>query len=516
MKTLTQKEKDEASKLRENAINFIRAFYHPDYKRPEKTFGQIGEKWQYKHFIEPFFDPYVDRQYNEAGRDWDKTGLMGACAFAECFFKKGYHKTRVHGSDKEQAEVILDAIREKILAHHPELTRNGDVVDERQKMKFRQGPMIVNEATGDSVGATGKKVDRLIFEELHCCVKQSDRDLWNVLDTKGNTKIVINTNAGARKAGLCWEVRQSLYEKWKKGQKNVYWFSGESDPWKPSWLNEQAARERVSVPEAVFRRFYYCVWGEQGDVFTDEMITAAKRKEFLRYLESLSDKPCNFGLDFGPKHNWTALVGCYSQYDGVHKVHKKIWKPEGKVIQIADIEDYLENHIFKNFDVRRLDIETYQMISTIQKMKRIYGEDRVNEWTPTEKTVIEISENIFQLFANFRFFYPATDHEFTSELRNAELAPVSGRNGTQKDAFKILFRDQGDAGHGDDLRATAIATYFCTQNFSRNVNEIVKEIYVASANSARTDDTRNPQEQSPFALKSGAASKTWDFSSIYR
>ncbi len=485
-KRLSKQELEQAKELRKNAVAFIQNFYHPDYRRPDKTFGEIGEPWQYRYFIEPYFNPKIDRMYIETGRDFDKTGLMGACACAESIVSPIPLKTRVHGADKEQAKIVLDAIRDKIIAHNKDLTISEEIIDEKNILKFKNGSLITNEAT-EAQGATGKRINRLIFEELHTCQKDTDRELWNVLDTKGDTKIVINTNAGGKKQGLCWDVRTSLKEKFLNGQDNVFFFSAESNPWLPSWLNEADVRSRESVPESVFRRFHLCHWGDGGDVFTEEQIQRAMRKDDLRYVDTLADIPVSFALDYGPKWNWTALAGCYGMPDGIYKIHSKIWRPSGTVIQVQDIEDYIENVIMQSFIMKRLDIETYQMISTIQKLIRLYGAEIVKEWTPTEQSVVAISKNIFQLISNFRFFYPATDTDFTSELRNAELAPASGRNGTQKDDYKIMFRDLGSEGHGDDFRATAIAALHCTQTFSRPLAEIAAGILVGQ--SEITSDT---------------------------
>ena len=267
----------------------------------------------------------------------------------------------------------------------------------------------------------------------------------------------------------------------------------------PSWLNEKDCRARESVPEPVFRRFHLCKWGNQGDVFTDEMIINAMSREDAHYLIG-SDYPTSFGLDFGPKHNWTALSGVQARGRDVYKMYKNLWIPRGETIQVQDVEDHLESNVFEKFPATNyLGIETYQMVSTIQKMIRIHGEDIVKEWTPTEASVVAISKNIFQLFSNYRFYFPSSDGEFESNLRDAELAPASGRNGTQKDDFKILFKDLGEGGHGDDFRATAIAAMNCTQNYSRAAIDILKDIHVVKPTTGGiSSGGRKGNDETPF------------------
>ena len=507
---LSAAEIERAEEVRRLGLTLINTYYHPILKDPSRTFRQTAEKWQFEHFIEPEFNPAINRIYIEAGRDFDKTGLIAAAKWAKHMAndiinaKSGSVKmpmrTRVHASDQDQSKVILDAIREKILLHHPEFVRNGDVVDEKNVLKFKSGVMS-NEAS-EFAGAVGKRATDIVFEEMHTCNKPSDSDLWNVLDTKGEQKITINTNAGGAKKGLCWMVRESIRTKSELGYQNVHFFTSAVNPWLPSWLNEADVRARESVPEAIFNRFHLCRWGAgDGDVFTEEQINAAKRKSKLCYVSS-SEFPTSFALDYGPKHNWTALSGCQGHSDGVYKMYKNIWIPDQQVsgqVQISDVKSFIQNVVNENFYMQRLDIETYQMISMIQELMALYGEDVVFEWTPTEQNVIQISMNIFQLFSNFRFFFPSNDNDFENDLRNCQLAPASGRNGTKKDDFKIMFKDLGEGGHGDDFRATAIAALNCTQNYSRAAKDILQDIHVVKSSSdGIASGGRRGSQSTPF------------------
>jgi hypothetical protein len=93
-----------------------------------------------------------------------------------------------------------------------------------------------------------------------------------------------------------------------------------------------------------------------------------------------------------------------------------------------------------------------------------------------------LSRKTFFNFSLITDFFPAYDDDFANEVLSAELAPASGRNGTQKDDYKIMFRDQGSAGHGDDFRATAIAALNCTQTYNRAWSDIIKGIVMINQN----------------------------------
>ena len=328
---LTPAQHKRAQKIKQIGYTILENFYHPILSDPSKTFGEVAEPWQWEKFVEPEFNPAINRIYIEAGRDFDKTGLIAAAKFAKHIANDAINsmpgsikmpmRTRVHASDQDQSKVILDAIREKILIHHPHFIRNGDVTDEKNVLKFRSGVMS-NEAS-EFAGAVGKRATDVVFEEMHTCQKKSDEELWYILDTKGEQKITINTNAGGAKKGLCWMVRESIRTKFEQGYDNVHFFTSADNPWLPSWLNEADVRARESVPEAIFNRFHLCRWGAgDGDVFTEEQIEAAKRKTKLCYVES-SEFPTSFALDYGPKHNWTALAGCQGHSDGVYKMYQK-------------------------------------------------------------------------------------------------------------------------------------------------------------------------------------------------
>ena len=496
-KQLDKKQLERALWVKEHAIEFIETYYHPIKTDPSKTFGQVAERWQYEYFLEPFFDPYIEIQYNETSRDWDKSGLMGASAFAERYFDSG--TTRVHSGDREQAEIILDSIRKRILNLHPELKRGDQVVDEKYQIKINT-PMaksiLTNEATGKAQDATGKDISRLIYEEMHCCSEDADRELWYILASKGGTRKTIITNPGAKRQGLCWDVRTDVKKRYADGDPRVYFFSAERFPFLPSWLIEDDIMSRPGLPDAVKRRFFKCQWGEGGDVFTEQQILACMRPNVF-YLKQLLDIPTCWGLDYGPVANWTALAGCYGSPEGAFKIHKKIWQgSKGSPVQIDDVEDYIR-WVSDNFNMSRLDAETYQMVSTIQKLKREFGDARINEWTPTEGNVIAVSKNIYQLVSNGRFGFPDTDEDFANEMRNAELVPASGRNGTQKDDYKIKFRDAGSEGHGDDFRATAIALLNCTQFYTRRLADIAADIMVGRSTSM------DKYKDSPLAILSG-------------
>lgn len=498
------------------AVNWIREHYHPDMNRPEMNFGQLGEPWQYKNFIEPFFNPRIDRIMCECPRDWDKTGLFGACIAAECLFNRGIF-CRSYATDREQAGIVIDSIDRRILRRHPELQKEELIIKERGKLKFAGGSVFQDEAS-DARSAIGKPADRVFVDELHCWDRPSDVELWNSFVTKGRTKIVVATNPGARRSGLCWDTREDWRQALAEGAGNIFFFTASDDPWMPSWLNEDEVRARSRVPAAVFRRFHLCLWGEGGDAFTEEEIVSCMRGD-LRYADAAGDLPVVFGLDFGYKRNWTAIAGCAGGVTGVTKVHKKIWKgSEGSPVQIADIENYV-GVLNKNFNMRRLALERPEMISTIQRLKEVYGGGVIEEWVPSEKNVIEISQNIYQLVSGGRFWFPASDKEFADEMRSAELAPASGRAGTDKTNYKIRFRDRGRGGHGDDFRATAIAAYYCTQGSAltwADIRDIVSTDSAVSnfggvgvgANRGGDGDDVGPN------LDVSGGDRFWDFSGV--
>ncbi len=273
MINLTREQIEHALWVKVHAIEFIETYYHPIKTDPTKTFGMVAEPWQYEYFLEPFFDPYIEVQYNETSRDWDKSGLIGAAAFAERYFDSG--TTRVHSGDREQAEIILDSIRKRILNLHPELKRGEQVIDEKYQIKINtpySKSIITNEATGRAQDATGKDISRLIYEEMHCCVEEADKELWYILASKGGTRKTIITNPGPKRSGLCWDVRSDVKRRYYTGDPRVYYFSAEKQPFLPSWLDKEEIMGRPGLPESVKRRFFLCQWGEGGDLFSKEMI----------------------------------------------------------------------------------------------------------------------------------------------------------------------------------------------------------------------------------------------------
>lgn len=274
-----------AESVKESAVGLICAVYHPNLDEPTFTFGDIGESWQYDIIINPFFDPYIERSYVECPRDWDKTGLTAACAFAECAFSPGL-MIRVYAADKDQAAITLDAINRRIIIPHPELVKSGDVSVNRNEILFSNGAKLAIESSDDS-SAMGKGQDKAIFDELHCCRTEAHRRLFESVITKGRTKVMVITNPGAVKSGLCWDFRENVRRKWEAQVKflennpelvkktgKVFWYSGEVNPFLPSWLNEKNTRARSNVPEGVFRRFHLCKWGEGGDLFSVETVAA--------------------------------------------------------------------------------------------------------------------------------------------------------------------------------------------------------------------------------------------------
>jgi len=478
---------EKARLIRARSIDFIRRYYHPDLDNPERTFGETGEDWQYRHFIEPFFNPRIERVYIECPRDWDKTGLIGACAVARCLFDPGC-QISVYAADREQAGIMLESVARRILAHHPEFRTRKEIVMRNNRLLFSNGSMIRDEAS-EAAGAIGKPRDMVITDELHCWNKQTDLMLWSSFATKMRTKIIVTTNPGARRSGLCWDVREQMREKFYRGDRNVYFYSAEGEPFLPSWLNEWEVRYRSTVPQAVFRRFHLCKWGEGGDVFTEEQIAACQSD--IRYVDTLDAANAVFGLDFGFKRDWSALVGCIGGPDGITMIHKKIWcGSQQNPVSISDIESYIHG-IMERFNVRRLLIERPEMISTIERLKSCYG-DIIEEWVPSEKAVVEISQNIYQLVSENRFFFPADDAEFAAEMRDAEVLAASGRGGTTKSDFKIRFNRTSDArGHGDVFRAMSIAAWRCVQSWSRDIGEILAGIRVASNTAVHGETERS-------------------------
>lgn len=459
-------------------IEFVQNFYHPDLDRPDKTFGEIGEPWQYEIFLFPYFDDRISRIYRECPRDWDKTGLTAACALSKIIFRDNII-IRIFGADRDQAAIIFDAIQRRILFHHPELERSG-ITAGKLEISCKQSNSILTVEPADDAGVFGLHQDEAVFEELHVWHKAAHRKLLEAIETKMRTRIVINTNPGANKKGLCWDQRKLYKKKFEAGSKAVYFYTAEETPFLPSWLNEPEVRDRVNVPPGVFRRLHLCKWGEGGDVFTDAQIKACINHA-VSYVSEWHGGHTAGGFDMGLTRDWAAFA-VVANIDGIIKlVHKKVWIPPGggAQIQFDDVEEYLIKMI-PLLNIYSFGVERWQMAGTTQKLQKMFPSRNIIDWVPSANSVVEISKNLWDIVNTNKFEMP-NDPDFHSELLGLEAEESKSKD---KTAFKLVFkREKGDCGHGDVTRAVAIACNLAIGMPSRNFGTILKGVHAATPQS---------------------------------
>ncbi len=450
-------------------IEFLGRYYHPDLDRPELSFNKLGEQWQTDIFIAPYFEPRIERIYAEAPRDWDKTGLIAACAFAQCFYKAGII-VRVYAADSDQAAIVRDSIERRILNHHPELKH--DVELQARVIKFANGSRLIIEAA-DADSAFGKQQDVAIVDELHVWKSPNHQRLYESIVSKGRTKVVILTNAGTSKSGLCWDVREALRVEYEADPQGwVFWFSAEADPYLPSWLTpERLERRRRELPPGVFKRLHLCQWGAGGDLFLPEHVETCKRPG-LHYV-SEDDGGGVLALDFGRVKDWTAGAVVKNVGGSIRVLHTQTWRgSHKKPVQTSVALEYAERG-FQDFGVSKAIIESWQMASVCERLTARYGNARVIEFKPSQQSVAAMSKTFYDLVTGGALNFPP-DPALERELLELEAE----ESGADKSQFKIVYRRRaGGLGHGDRTRAVMMAAYFADQQRpSRPMAEILAGI----------------------------------------
>lgn len=467
-------------------IDFLRRVYHPDLDAPGRTFGELGEPWQYDTIVNPFFSTRIDRMFVEMPRDWDKTGLVSACAFTRAAWEDNVI-IRFYAADRDQAKIAFDAIRRRIIAHNKSMISSGEVVVTGHEIRFRDSNSLLVVESADDQSAFGKHQDVAVLDELHCWRKKAHENLFDSIVTKGRTKIVILTNPGARRAGLCWDTREGYRQEHERNQRGRHFFyTARENPFLPSWLDEREIKSR-KVPPNVYRRLHLCQWGEGGELFSPEAVNACKVDR--SYVDLWRGPGAVGGCDLGVKRDWAAYSICAGSKDGVDLIHKKIWKPHeqrNREVRVADVEKYIEDSI-TTFNLDKAAIERWQMISTIQALRsRVGGDCEIIDWSPTAQSVVDISMNIYHLITDGRFRFPADDRELEREILNAEEEEART---TDKEGFKIVFRRDRDSGHGDVFRSLAIAASYCTQEQPRReFDAIVGDVLIGNRMDSAGDD----------------------------
>jgi len=459
-------------------IEFVRRFYHPDLDRPELSFDELGEPWQYRVVVDPIFSDQVDRVYLEMPRDWDKTGLSAACGFAICFMRPGF-VVRVYATDRDQAAIVKDAIIGRLLRPNPEL--KNDVDTQTWIFKFAKGSELSIESS-DALSAFGKGQNWAIVDELHCWNKKSQQDLWESLVTKKRTKIVVLTNAGARRDGLCWDVRERFRKLWERdgAAGRVFFFSGADNPRLPSWITDELlARRAEEVPYGVYARLHLCKWGEGGDLFTAEQVDRCVVPD-MRHVGGDPDGGGVLGLDFGHVRDWTAgaivkgvrLAGGGGLNDGraVRLLNMRVWKGSHKAPVKTNVAKEYAEWGFKNFGLSKVALEAWQMLSVYEELVAKYP-GRVEKFDPTGKSVPEISKNLYDLVVAGALLMPP-DEAFKRELMGLEAEEVVARD-KNKVTFKIVYPRGGGEGHGDRTRAVSIAAWYAMKDYKRPWDEIL-------------------------------------------
>ena len=107
--SLSQAEKDRAKEIKRIGLTILENYYHPILKDPSKTFRQTVEPFQMKNFVDPEFNPMINRIVEETGRDYDKAGLVAAMKFSKHIANDAINarpdsikmpmRTRVHASE---------------------------------------------------------------------------------------------------------------------------------------------------------------------------------------------------------------------------------------------------------------------------------------------------------------------------------------------------------------------------------------------------------------------------------
>jgi hypothetical protein len=478
-----------------NEIEFVNQFYCPDYDRPHLPFGKIAEKWQYEIFCYPILEKRIERVYIEMARDTDKSGLTAALMVAACFYKPGLI-VRIFAVDADQASVLRDSIEARILRPHPEL--KIDIELQARTLKFANGSKIVIEAA-DASSSFGKQADICVIDEFHCWKSENSKELYNSLASKGRSKIVILTNAGSARAGLCWETREKLRAEYDRDPRGwVYWYSGEAEPFLPSWITpERLERRRAELPPGVFKRLHLCQWGAGGDLFTQEHIEACRRFG-LSYVMSDPDGGGVLGLDFGRVKDWTAGTIVKNVCGSIVLLNSKTWKGTHKnPVKTATAQEYAEAG-FRDFGLSKAVIESWQMASVCEQLMSRYG-SRVVEFKPSAQSVAAMSQTFYDLVTAGALNFPP-DPGLERELLELEAEET----GIDKTQFKIVYRrHSGGMGHGDRGRAIMMAAYFAAQERpARPLEEVLEGIACGAPRMAEEFDLIDgDRRQGGFSLE---------------
>ncbi len=434
-------------------LSFLKWFYHPVLDAPARRLVETLEPWQYQHIIRPMLDPTIRRVYIECVRDADKTGLTSAGAFTLCWFNK-FYSVRQYAADRDQAGTCRDAIRKRILSHEPTIDRQ--ITMPMLDIRFPNNSSYKIEAS-DAAGAWGKFSDLVIPDELHAWKKQSSVDLFNSIITKLGVKIVVITNPGDKKEGLCWDIRERWREAYERGDKDFYFFSMENCPRLPSWLtDEYLEKQKAQMPAPVFKRFHLCQWTTAHDGLFTEADVDAIFDERVRDLISGGEVVYG-GADYAYRRDRAAVALALPMPENHYNiVNMMAWEANGADIDLNEIARHISRQCeafpcFKTFA-----FDPYQAMAHIQSLRSYYGEERIKEFVFSEAHRRQLFMNLYSVIKSRRL-HVSPHTPFARLLRDQLLgldvnAAWKVEHGTEGDdlpvAIGIALTEASEAGAG--------------------------------------------------------------------
>ena len=346
--------------------------------RPEpQPFGTVAEGWQRdrNEWVVPAFEfvAGLNPDYSGPKNFWlgyakgqDKSSYLARCLNWTLAYAKRPLRMYCCASDREQAEVIYDAMRREgdlnpWLAKHLDFKRNLVV--------GRDNGAKLDILASDAGGAHGKTPDVLICDEV---THWADSSLWQAMYSAtekrgGHCLTLILTNAGFLGT---WQDELRQLAKQEHG-KDWFFFEQPVGVKLASWMKggkDSAARKFLTEFEA--RRLFDNEWLDPS--------LANERYLSPEEVEACVGEPRQpprearvvLGIDYGGVHDRTALAAVWFDGRKVHVAELTCFQGSREdEVRIAAVEEWIEARLRK-YPRCTVVVDRYQMVGTIQKLER--------------------------------------------------------------------------------------------------------------------------------------------------